>query len=163
MGAGDLADSLIGGAGDLVDGGKKLLGETIDKGSDIAADGLDMAGAHDWADNTRHYGDQAASALGATPGERQLGQSDDPTDLVHGNAEDILATARHLKHFHTAFDKVGQGMRKLDSSQWQGQAAEAFRKKFAMHPVKWLHAADACHQAAAALEHYADTVTWAQK
>ncbi|MFE0385641.1 putative T7SS-secreted protein [Streptomyces bungoensis] len=163
MGVGDLTNSLIGGAGDLVDGGKKLLGETIDEGSDIAADGLDMAGAHDWADKTRHYGDQAASALGATPGEQQLGQSDDPTDLVHGNAKDILATAQHLKHFHTAFDKVGQGMRKLDSSQWQGEAAEAFRKKFAMHPVKWLHAADACHTAATALETYAETVTWAQK
>lgn len=31
-----------------------------------------------------------------------------------------------------------------------------------MHPVKWLHAADACDTAAKALNAYADTVEWAQ-
>ncbi|SPF06107.1 hypothetical protein SMA5143A_6929 [Streptomyces sp. MA5143a] len=53
-------------------------------------------------------------------------------------------------------------MRKLDSSHWKGQAADTFREKFAMHPKKWLHAADACDKAAKALDSYADTVKWAQ-
>ncbi|MFJ9864440.1 putative T7SS-secreted protein [Streptomyces sp. NPDC101165] len=163
MGLGDLTNDLISGAGHVVDSGKKFVGEGIDKGTDLVGEGLDKAGAHGWADKVENWGDGAASALGATPGEKQLGESDDPKDLVHGNAADIQATAKHLKDFHKAFDNVGQGMRKLDSSQWQGEAAEAFRKKFAMHPVKWLHAADACQKAAAALETYAETVTWAQK
>ncbi|MFD5792857.1 putative T7SS-secreted protein [Streptomyces diastatochromogenes] len=163
MGLGDLTNDLIGSAGHVIDSGKKFVGEGIDKGTDLIGEGLDKAGAHGWADKVENWGDGAASALGATPGEKQLGESDDPTDLVHGNATDIRATAKHLKDFHKAFDNVGQGMRKLDSSQWQGEAAEAFRKKFAMHPVKWLHAADACAKAAAALETYAETVTWAQK
>ncbi|MGW1005074.1 putative T7SS-secreted protein [Streptomyces sp. NPDC002520] len=162
MGLGDLTNSIVSGAGHVVDGGKKLLGETVDEGTDIVGGTLDKVGAHGYADKVRDLGDGWASDLGATPGEQQLGQSDDPTDLIHGNAKDILATAKHLKDFHTAFDNVGQGMRKLDSSHWQGEAAEAFRKKFGMHPVKWLHAADACHTAATALETYAETVTWAQ-
>ncbi|MFJ9818298.1 putative T7SS-secreted protein [Streptomyces sp. NPDC101151] len=163
---GDIGDGLNSGlkyGKDFYDGGKKVVGEGIDKGTDAIGAGLDKAGAHGWADKVENWGDGAASALGATPGEKQLGESDDATDLVHGNAADIRATAKHLKDFHTAFDNVGQGMRKLDSSQWQGESAEAFRKKFAMHPVKWLHAADACAKAATALETYAETVVWAQK
>ncbi|MGW0285855.1 putative T7SS-secreted protein [Streptomyces sp. NPDC003236] len=167
---GDIGDDIGGGINsglrhgkNVYDAGKKKLGEGIDKGSDVTADVLDGVGAHGWADKVHHYGDRAASALGATPGERQLGESDEPTDLIHGDAGDIRSTAKHLKDFHTAFDRVGQGMRKLDSSQWQGEAADAFRKKFEMHPVNWLHAADACAKAATALGTYAETVVWAQQ
>ncbi|MEW2259333.1 putative T7SS-secreted protein [Streptomyces sp. NPDC047869] len=163
---GDIGDGINSGltyGKNVYDAGKKKVGEGIDKGSDVTADALDKVGAHGWADKVHHYGDRAASALGATPGEQQLGESDEPTDLIHGDAGDIRSTAKHLKDFHTAFDRVGQGMRKLDSSQWQGEAADAFRKKFEMHPVDWLHAADACAKAATALETYAETVVWAQQ
>ncbi|MFF8996350.1 putative T7SS-secreted protein, partial [Streptomyces sp. NPDC014983] len=53
-------------------------------------------------------------------------------------------------------------MRKVDSSGWQGEAGDAFREKFGVHPAKWTTAAEACLGAAKALESYADTVTWAQ-
>ncbi|MFJ3991291.1 putative T7SS-secreted protein [Streptomyces sp. NPDC090032] len=59
----------------------------------------------------------------------------------------------------TAFDHVGQGMKKVDSSGWAGEGADAFRKKFGDHPTKWAHA---CDRAAEALDTYADTVKWAQ-
>ncbi|MCL6739508.1 putative T7SS-secreted protein, partial [Streptomyces neyagawaensis] len=52
---------------------------------------------------------------------------------------------------------------KLDSSNWKGEAADTFREQFAMHPKKWLHAADACDKAGKALDAYADTVKWAQE
>ncbi|MCS0602407.1 DUF6531 domain-containing protein [Streptomyces sp. LP11] len=162
---GDIGDGLDSGlefGEHLYEDGKKVVGKGIEKGADLTGDALDHVGAHKYADVVRAAGDYAGSQLGATPGERELGETELASELVHGNARDIRSTAKHLKDFHTAFDKVGQGMRKLDSSSWQGEAAEAFRKKFTMHPVKWLHAADACHTAAAALETYADTVTWAQ-
>lgn len=54
-------------------------------------------------------------------------------------------------------------MRSLDSSNWKGEAADAFREKFAMHPSKWLHASDACDAAGGALDGFADTVKWAQE
>ncbi len=53
-------------------------------------------------------------------------------------------------------------MRRLNSSSWQGEAADTFREKFAMHPSKWLQAADACDAACKALASYAETVEWAQ-
>ncbi|MFI6545557.1 putative T7SS-secreted protein [Streptomyces prunicolor] len=162
MGIGDLVNSGLGKVGDAVDAGKKLTGELVDQGTDAAGDALDRVGAHDLANKVENAGDRIASDLGATPAEQQLGQSDQPKDLLHGDAKAIRATAKNLTDFYTAFDKVGDGMRKLNSSSWQGEAAEAFRKKFAMHPTKWLQAADACDAAGRALSSYAETVEWAQ-
>ncbi|MFJ9372214.1 putative T7SS-secreted protein [Streptomyces sp. NPDC101455] len=162
MGIGDLVNSGLSKVGDAVDAGKKFTGELVDKGTDAAGDALDKVGAHDLANKVENAGDRIASDLGATPGEQQLGQSDQPKDLVHGDAKAIRATAKHLTDFYTAFDKVGDGMRRLNSSSWQGEAAEAFRRKFAMHPTKWLQAADACDAAGKALSSYAETVEWAQ-
>ncbi len=162
MGIGDLVNSGLSEVGHVVDAGKKLTGELVDKGTDAAGDALDKVGAHDLANKVETAGDRIASDLGATPGEQQLGQSDQPKDLVHGDAKAIRATAKHLTDFYAAFDKVGDGMRRLNSSSWQGDAANAFREKFAMHPTRWLQAADACDAAGKALSSYADTVEWAQ-
>ncbi|MEV5545516.1 putative T7SS-secreted protein [Streptomyces sp. NPDC052309] len=162
MGLGDLVNSGLGKLEDGLDAGKKLLGEGIDKGTDLIGAGLEKVGAEGWADKVEDLGDEWASDLGATPGEQQLGQTDQANELIHGNPDTIRSSAKHLRDFHKAFDKVGDGMRKLDSSHWKGKAADTFRKKFAMHPTKWMHAADACDKAAKALDSYADTVKWAQ-
>ncbi|MEV0743107.1 putative T7SS-secreted protein [Streptomyces sp. NPDC050549] len=162
MGFDDLVNSGLGKVGDVVDAGKKLVGEGVDKGTDLIGEGLDQVGAHRYAVVVENAGDRIASKLGATPGEKQLGDTDLASDLVHGDPKAIRAAAKHLADFYTAFDKVGDGMRKLNSRSWQGEAANAFREKFAVHPTKWLQAADACDEAGKALSSYADTVEWAQ-
>ncbi|MFB0616674.1 putative T7SS-secreted protein [Streptomyces sp. AGS-58] len=162
MGIGDITDSLLSGGEDLVDDGKKLLGKGIDHTTDKIGQTLDHFGAHKWADVVEDWGDGIASDLGATPGERQLGESGEANELVHGNPAKIRESAKHLRDFHGAFDKVGQGLRKVDSSGWQGSGGDAFREKFGVHPAKWARAAEACGTAAGALESYADTVKWAQ-
>ncbi|MGW0337983.1 putative T7SS-secreted protein [Streptomyces sp. NPDC003011] len=162
MGFGDLVNSGLGRLDDIGDAGKKLVGEGIDKGTDVLADGLDHVGAGGAAKVVESVGDSLASELGATPGEKQLGETDLAAQLIHGSPSSIRSSASHLKDFRKAFDTVGEGMRKLDSSQWKGEAADTFREKFAMHPSKWLHAADACDKAGKALDDFADTVAWAQ-
>ncbi|MEU9223814.1 putative T7SS-secreted protein [Streptomyces massasporeus] len=162
MGFGDLVNDGLGKLEDGWEAGKKLVGEGVDKGTDLIGAGLEKVGAEGWADKVEDFGDELASDLGATPGEQQLGQTEQANELIHGNPGTIRASASHLKDFRKAFDKVGDGMRKLDSSHWKGEAADTFREKFAMHPTKWLHAADACEKAAKALEDFADTVKWAQ-
>ncbi|MFF7533697.1 putative T7SS-secreted protein [Streptomyces bobili] len=162
---GDIADGLNSGlkAGeDLFDEGKKKLGEGVDYVTDKAGDGLDHVGLHDAADAVEDFGDELAADLGAMPGEQQLGQSEEANELVHGNPARIRESAKHLKDFQAAFDKVGTGMKKIDSSGWKGEGGTAFREKFGVHPAKWLHAADACESAAGALDSYAETVKWAQ-
>ncbi|MEU6085727.1 putative T7SS-secreted protein [Streptomyces sp. NPDC047085] len=162
MGLGDLTNSLLGGAEDLYDAGKKKLGEGVDWATDKVGEGLDYVGAHDWADSVEDWGDEVASDLGATPGEQQLGQTEEADELVHGKPDKIRESAKHLRDFHGAFDKVSSGLRKVDSSGWQGKGGDTFREKFGVHPAKWAQAAEACDAAAGALESYAGTVKWAQ-
>ncbi|MFJ1609808.1 putative T7SS-secreted protein [Streptomyces sp. NPDC088253] len=162
MGLGDLVNAGLGKLEDGVDAGKKLVGEGVEWGAHKVGDGLEAVGADGWADKVEDIGDNIASDLGASVGEQQLGQTDQANELVHGNPASIRAAAKHLTGFHTAFDSVSQGMRSLDSSHWKGESADTFREKFAMHPPKWLHAADACEAAGKALDSYADTVKWAQ-
>ncbi|MFF0217156.1 putative T7SS-secreted protein [Streptomyces vinaceus] len=142
---------------------KKAVGQGVDKATDGIGAGLEYVGADDWADKVEDWGDDIASDLGASVGEQGLGQSEQANELVHGKPAAIRESAKHLKDFQGAFDRVGEGMRALDSGHWRGQAADAFREKFAMHPTEWLHAADACEAAAGALSRYAETVEWAQK
>ncbi|MFE9664082.1 putative T7SS-secreted protein [Streptomyces sp. NPDC005955] len=162
MGIGDLVNDGLGKLEDGLDAGKKLVGEGVDWTTDRVGDGLDYVGAHGAADTVEDWGDEVASDLGATPGEHQLGQTEEANELVHGKPDKIRASAKHLKDFHAAFDQVSSGMRKVDSSGWAGQGGDAFRKKFGVHPTKWAQAAAACEKASGALEAYADTVTWAQ-
>ncbi|GGR54597.1 MULTISPECIES: putative T7SS-secreted protein [Streptomyces] len=162
MGLGNITNKLLSGGEHLVDGGKKLLGKGVDYTTDKIGEGLDRLGVHEWADVVEDWGDGVASDLGATPGEQQLGESEEANELVHGSPAKIREAAKHLRDFHGAFDRVGQGLRKVDSSGWRGEGGDAFRRKFGVHPAKWAQAAEACEAAAEALETYADTVTWAQ-
>ncbi|MEV6684193.1 putative T7SS-secreted protein [Streptomyces sp. NPDC051130] len=162
-GWGKLVDSGLGKLEDGWDATKKAVGEGVDIAAHGVGDVLDQVGAHDWADKVDDWGDDIASDLGASIGEQQLGQSQQANELVHGKPSAIRESAGHLTDFQAAFDRVGQGMKALDSGHWKGAAADAFREKFAMHPADWLHASDACQAAADALKHYADTVTWAQQ
>ncbi|MFD5506007.1 putative T7SS-secreted protein, partial [Streptomyces sp. NPDC127061] len=124
--------------------------------------GLDKVGADGWADAVEDWGDETASSLGAEVGEKQLGQSEEADELIHGRPEKIAATVENLRDFQRAFDLVGGGMKKLDSGHWKGEAADTFRKYFETLPTDWLRAADAFEDAARALESYARTVTSAQ-
>ncbi|MEN8650052.1 putative T7SS-secreted protein [Streptomyces sp. 21So2-11] len=165
MGLGDLGDLADKGLGKLEEGvewGKHKVGEGVDWGTEKVGAGLDRVGASRVGDAFEAWGDKQASSLGVDIPEKQLGQSEDPKELIHGDAAKIRGSTKHLTDFKGAFDRVGDGMKQLDSSRWRGEAAEAFRAKFAMHPKDWLHAADACGEAAAALERYADAVLWAQ-
>ncbi|MFJ8030641.1 putative T7SS-secreted protein [Streptomyces sp. NPDC096032] len=159
---GDGLNSALGYGENLYDEGKKKLGQGVDYTTDKLGDGLDYVGLHDWADTVEDWGDDFASGLGATPGEQQLGQTEEADELVHGSPVKIRESAKHLRDFHGAFDKVGQGLKKVDSSGWKGEGGDAFREKFGVHPTRWAHAAEACKDAAGALESYADTVKWAQ-
>ncbi|MBD0745613.1 putative T7SS-secreted protein [Streptomyces sp. CBMA152] len=161
-GIGHLIDSGLGKVEHGVDWGKKKLGEGADWAAHQTGDMLESAGAAGVAHAIEDAGDRFASAMGATVDEQQLGQTEDPKELIHGSPSKICESVKHLNAFEAAFERVGQGMKGLDSWHWQGEAADAFRRKFSMHPAKWLYAAEACAGAAKALESYASTVAWAQ-
>ncbi|MCX4750554.1 DUF6531 domain-containing protein [Kitasatospora sp. NBC_01287] len=154
----DVGDGLEG----LYKDGKKQVGKVIDQNAHTVGGMLDFVGLHDAAHAVDHWGDGVADSLGAQIGEMQLGDSDDPKDLVHGDAKALSDAAKQLRTFHDAFQETGGGLQSMDSEHWKGQAADAFRTRFQPHPAQWLSAADACATAATALDGFSTTVTWAQ-
>ncbi|MFE1347384.1 putative T7SS-secreted protein [Streptomyces sp. NPDC058757] len=155
-------DKIADGWDRTLDKGGELLGEGVDYVTAKAGQALDKVGAEDWADAVEDWGDETASSLGAQVGEQQLGQTEQADELIHGKPAEIAATVKNLRDFQRAFDLVGAGMRRLDSAQWKGEAADAFRARFQTLPTDWLQAADAMENAAKALETYARAVVGAQ-
>ncbi|MBL1096656.1 putative T7SS-secreted protein [Streptomyces coffeae] len=160
MGLGDFIPDKVEGA---FEKGTEAVGDGIEWAGDKTADGMDKIGWEEGADWVRDKSKSAANALGADVDELELGQTDEPKKLIYGSPSKIRSTADHLTDFQKAFDKVGDGLRKLESGHWKGQAAEAFRKKAAVEPKKWYKAALACEKAAKALDSFAGTVEWAQR
>ncbi|MFJ8041044.1 putative T7SS-secreted protein [Kitasatospora sp. NPDC096147] len=146
----------------VVDGGKRALGETVNAGAHLVGDGLDLVGLDSAAHAVDQWGDGVADSLGALVGELNLGQTDDPKELVHGDVGAINEAAQHLHTFQAAFDETGSGLTRLDAEHWKGEAGDAFRAKFSPQPALWVLAAEACGAAAKALDTYARTVEWAQ-
>ncbi|PWI43381.1 putative T7SS-secreted protein [Streptomyces sp. ICBB 8177] len=142
---------------------KKTVGTGVDEAAHDLGGYLDHVGLHDAAQWVEDKGDGLASSMGASVAECELGGSDDPTKLIHGDPAAIRKVAGHLGTFRSAFETAHKGMAGLSPQDWTGQGADAFREKFAAHPKQWLNAADACSGAGEALDRYADTVEWAQQ
>ncbi|MFI8072772.1 putative T7SS-secreted protein [Streptomyces sp. NPDC086033] len=153
---------VLGELGDLADGVKQGVSDGVNATAGVVGDSLDGVGLKSAGEKVRDGAEYLTGAAGAVVPERELGETDEPGELIHGSTGDIEEAVRHLKSFATAFESVGQALRKLDPGHWAGTAAESFRESFTTHPRKWLTAADACTAAAQALASYAHTVSWAR-
>ncbi|MGW8061196.1 putative T7SS-secreted protein [Streptomyces ziwulingensis] len=145
-----------------VEDGVEWVGNRVEDAGDWTADRLDDVGWQSGADWVREQSRSVANRMGAEVDEMDLGQTEDKTKLVYGSASKIRSTAERLRGFQSSFDGVGEGLKGLDSSELKGEAAEALRRAVRTQPPKWFGGADACEAAAAALEAFAGTVTWAQ-
>ncbi|MGW0927740.1 putative T7SS-secreted protein [Streptomyces sp. NPDC002644] len=163
MGIGDfISDITPDSVEDAVEDGVEWVGNKVEGAGNWTADRLEDVGWDSGADWVREQSRSVANRMGAEVDEMDLGQSEDKTKLIYGSAEKIRSTAEKLRAFQAAFDNAGEGLRGLDSSKLKGEAAEALRKAVSTQPPKWFTGADACEKAAAALEAFAGTVTWAQ-
>ncbi|OXM74651.1 MULTISPECIES: WXG100 family type VII secretion target [Amycolatopsis] len=93
----------------------------------------------------------------------ELGSTDDPRALVPGSPETIVEHARTLLDQAKQFDGVGSKLAGFSVPGWQGAAADAFGELVDWLPPQWLKAADSLTAAAGGLDHYADTLRWAQE
>jgi RHS repeat-associated protein len=130
--------------------------------SQAAASLLRDVGATGLANDIDGFDSQVASFIGGAQPELQLGQTDDPTQLIHGDPQQVGDAATRLKAFSTAFDQVATGLAGVDTAHWQGRAADAFRAKYAPQPKRWSDAGTACGESSAVLDDYALTLSWAQ-
>ncbi|MFF9691478.1 putative T7SS-secreted protein, partial [Streptomyces sp. NPDC014623] len=164
MGLGDIVSDLTPDVvEDAVEDGVEWAGNRVEDAGNWTADRLQDVGWESGADWVREQSRSVANRMGAEVDEMDLGQTEDKTKLIYGSPSELRSTASHLKDLQGAFDKVGGGMRGLDSSALKGQAADAFRDSVSVEPPKWFKAADAFEKAAGALESFAGTVEWAQR
>jgi RHS repeat-associated protein len=145
--------------GQLISDGEHWLGQVTDQGAHLVGRGLTDIGLGQAGNVVDGWGDDAASALDP---ELQLGQTDDPTQLIHGDPAAIRSTASSLHEFSGAFGQTASGLSDIDTSHWTGAAADAFRAKYSPEPGKWQDASTASSDAGGALQSYAGTVQWAQ-
>lgn len=163
MGIGDfLSDITPDSVEDAVEKGVEWAGNRIEDAGNWTADRLDDIGWESGADWVREQSRSVANRMGAEVDELDLGQTEDKTKLIYGSASKLRETAERLRGFQGAFDSVGDGLKGLDSSRLKGVAAETLRTVVGDQPRKWFNCADACEEAAAALEAFAGTVEWAQ-
>ncbi len=93
----------------------------------------------------------------------ELGETNDPRQLVPGNPAAVGAAAKALRSKADSLEQAGVGLKRIDTVDgWSGPAGDAFRAKFQGQPGSWLQAADSFYTAANALDNYATTLTWAQ-
>jgi Putative T7SS secretion signal domain len=93
----------------------------------------------------------------------ELGETNDPRELIPGDAGSVTATGQALRIRGDALRQAGSGLQRIDTTDgWSGAAGDAFRAKFHGQPGKWVEAGDCFHSAADALDAYGKTLTWAQ-
>ncbi len=142
------------------------LGHTVARMVDRAVDAAEGVADGDWGavkgllkDETR----LARSLLGLAPEVKELGETEDPQDLVPGRVEEIDQKIVGLGKLGDALARTGDAFRQISVGEWHGKAAEAFQRYFANDAPQWDKAGEAFHQAAAALRRYRDTLAWAQQ
>lgn len=92
----------------------------------------------------------------------ELGETQDPTQLVKGKPEAIEENARVLRARAGEAGNAAEGLKAIDTGAWTGPGAQAFHDKFSYEPGKWYAAADALQAAAGSMDDYASTLRWAQ-
>jgi hypothetical protein len=93
----------------------------------------------------------------------ELGETNDPRELVPGDADSVAATAQALRTRGDDLHQAAGGLQRIDTAEgWSGAAGDAFRAKFLGQPGSWLEAGDCFDVAADALDTYVETLTWAQ-
>ncbi|MEU6659920.1 putative T7SS-secreted protein [Streptomyces sp. NPDC046821] len=91
-----------------------------------------------------------------------LGWTDDPKDLIPGEAGKLGELETAFKGWSDKFEKIGDGLRDVRIKGWVGQASDAFWPTLAKEKKNWYYASDAMSSAAKAVHSYASTLTWAQ-
>jgi RHS repeat-associated protein len=159
---GNFWDDLVDETEDLVHGGEQFVGRTVDEVANLGGNLLKDVGLNSWGDALKRFGDNIADQLGATPGEKQLGETNDPKELVHGDAGALTSAGGKVAAFQQHFEQAGNGLKAVSVGDFTGESADAYHRDVNAEVPKWFAAADACGKAAKAFGDMAAAVTWAQ-
>jgi hypothetical protein len=126
---------------------------------DLAADGMNLVGMP--GTGLENAVDDLVDGNPNGP-ELQLGQTDDPAQLIHGDPAAISSMAGQLGMLSRAFGQTAQGLSQVESPTWDGAAADKFRTAFGKQPQAWQVAQSASAKVVGALNSWSAAVTAAQ-
>ncbi|WP_433031374.1 WXG100 family type VII secretion target [Actinomycetospora sp. CA-053990] len=92
----------------------------------------------------------------------ELGETTDPAALVPGDPVGIRTVRARMARLGAALVGAGDGLRRIDTGDWQGEAADSFRRVFEPVPPLWTGTGEAFLEAADALARYADVLEGAR-
>lgn len=92
----------------------------------------------------------------------ELGQTDDPTQLVPGVPARLAEFAVQLSRLGEQAELTASQLARVDLSSWTGAAAQAYQDYHDQEPVRWQSAARAFGDVAQALDEYARVLSSAQ-
>ncbi|MDD7920035.1 putative T7SS-secreted protein [Actinomycetospora callitridis] len=88
----------------------------------------------------------------------ELGETADPAALLPGDPAGVRAVQAMMSRLGSALIGAGDGLRRIDTGDWQGEAADSFRRVFDPVPPLWTGTGEAFLEAADALAEYADVL-----
>ncbi|GAA4885065.1 hypothetical protein GCM10023203_41690 [Actinomycetospora straminea] len=91
-----------------------------------------------------------------------LGETTDPVALVPGDPARVRDAAAAISRLGAALVGAGDGLRRIDTNAWQGEAADSYRRVFDPVPTQWIGTGEAFLQAADALTEFADVLEGAR-
>ncbi|MEJ2888888.1 putative T7SS-secreted protein [Actinomycetospora aeridis] len=92
----------------------------------------------------------------------ELGETADPVALVPGDPAAVRSVQVAMSRLGAALLGAGDGLRRIDTGDWQGEAADSFRRVFDPVPTQWTGTGEAFLQAADAVGDYLAVLEWAQ-
>lgn len=92
----------------------------------------------------------------------ELGQTDDPRELVPGDPAAVTGAADDLRARAEIMESVAAGLAAVRIPDWEGPASSAFWDKFTPEAGNWRLGRDAMTTAARELDAHASALTWAQ-
>ncbi|MBB3663500.1 MULTISPECIES: putative T7SS-secreted protein [Prauserella salsuginis group] len=92
----------------------------------------------------------------------ELGSTEDPKELIPGDAETITGAANTLRARAKKFSEVASGLGNVRIENWYGAASNQFWDTFTAEKPKWEKGASALRSTATTLDGHAQTVSWAQ-
>ncbi|MCC3330934.1 putative T7SS-secreted protein [Nocardia abscessus] len=162
MGFGDFLDDIGDAIEKGVEDGIEGLGQLAESTLDALGDGADAIGLDSLGEGLDDLGDNIASATGGDVDERELGETEDPKELIRGEPSEIGSTAQTLRKMAGALESTGQALKKIDAADWVGQGADAFNEVYDKQPRLWFDGADAMTAAADAMDAWLNEVKTAQ-
>jgi hypothetical protein len=92
----------------------------------------------------------------------ELGQTDDPRQLIPGSVEAVAGAAEQMRGRARQMEEVAANLAGVRIDDWEGAASSAFWDHFTPEAGQWRAGRDAMTTAADALDSHASSLHWAQ-